>query len=66
LQFFSREWQLDLLPPELYQLSQLPAHTTLEDVSLVAGLVLIFCALAGVVPAWRAARMEPVEALRFE
>lgn len=66
LQFFSREWQLDLLPPELYQLSQLPARTTLEDVSLVAILVLLFCALAGVVPAWRAARMEPVKALRFE
>ena len=55
----------DLLPPELYQLSQLPAKTSITDVGLVAGLVLI-CMLAGMLPAWRAARMEPVDALRFE
>ena len=66
LRFMSNEWRLDLLPPELYQLSQLPAKTSITDVGLVAGLVLLFCMLAGMLPAWRAARMEPVDALRFE
>ncbi len=66
LRFMSNEWHLDLLPPELYQLSQLPAKTSITDVGLVAGLVLLFCMLAGMLPAWRAARMEPVDALRFE
>jgi len=66
LRFMSNEWRLDLLPPELYQLSQLPAKTSIIDVGLVAGLVLLFCMLAGMLPAWRAARMEPVDALRFE
>ena len=66
LRFMSNEWRLDLLPPELYQLSQLPAKTSITDVGLVAGLVLLFCMLAGMLPAWRAARMKPVDALRFE
>ena len=51
LRFMSNEWRLDLLPPELYQLSQLPAKTSITDVGLVAGLVLLFCMLAGMLPA---------------
>jgi len=37
-----------------------------SDVAIVCGLVLIFCTLAGLVPALRAAKMEPVDALRYE
>jgi lipoprotein-releasing system permease protein len=66
LTFMSREFNLELLPPELYQLSKLPAHTTGPDVAIVCGLVLVFCTLAGFVPAMRAAKMEPVDALRYE
>ncbi|MBT8042115.1 MAG: hypothetical protein KJN98_03020, partial [Pontiella sp.] len=66
LMFMSSEFNLELLPPELYQLSKLPAHTTGSDVAIVCGLVLVFCTLAGFVPAMRAARMEPVDALRYE
>ena len=64
--FMSRELNIEILPPELYQLSQLPSHTTLNDISIVTGLVIIFCVLAGVVPAYRAARMHPLKALHFE
>jgi len=66
LNFISAQFRVDLLPKELYQLSQIPSHTTTSDVVTVCSIVLIFCTLAGLVPAWRAARMEPVEALRNE
>ena len=66
LNFMSREFNLELLPKEYYQLSLLPSHTTGSDVAIVCGLVLLFCTLAGLVPALRAAQMEPVDALRYE
>ncbi len=66
LMFMSSEFNLELLPPELYQLSRLPSHTMGSDVAIVCGLVLVFCTLAGLVPALRAAKMEPVDALRYE
>ena len=66
LNFISAQFRVDLLPKELYQLSQIPSHTTTSDVVTVCSIVLIFCTLAGLVPAWRAARLEPVEALRNE
>lgn len=66
LNFISSQFRIDLLPKELYQLSQIPSHTTLSDVVTVCAIVLVFCTLAGLVPAWRAARLEPVKALRNE
>lgn len=66
LNFISSQFRVDLLPKELYQLSQIPAHTTMSDVVTVCTTVMVICTLAGLVPAWRAARLEPAEALRNE
>jgi lipoprotein-releasing system permease protein len=57
---------MELLPASLYHLSELPSRTSRLDVLLVLGLSMIICTLAGLVPAWRAARLDPAQALRYE
>ena len=49
-----------------YQFSQLPAHTAARDVGLIVVCSVAISTLAGLLPAWRAARLKPVEALRNE
>ena len=49
-----------------YQFSSLPSHTAPKDVVLIVTLTIVISTLAGLVPAWRAARLKPVEALRSE
>jgi lipoprotein-releasing system permease protein len=56
----------DVLPKELYYLDTLPSKVVLEDVARIGGMVLVLCLVAGVVPAWLAARKNPVEALRHD
>jgi lipoprotein-releasing system permease protein len=51
---------------EFYQFTDLPAHTLASDVVMIAIASIVFATLAGLLPAWRAARLNPVEALRSE
>ncbi|RKX30353.1 MAG: ABC transporter permease [Verrucomicrobia bacterium] len=66
LRFLSARLGLDLFPKELYRLSEIPARTSLEDLVTVIVAVLVICTLAGVIPAYRAARQDPARALRYE
>ncbi|WP_376704038.1 lipoprotein-releasing ABC transporter permease subunit [Mesorhizobium sp. ISC25] len=65
-QFFS--WLADerLFNPELYFLSQLPARMDVSETISVVLMALALSFLATLFPAWRAARLDPVEALRYE
>lgn len=49
-----------------YQFSQLPAHLSGKDLALIVSCALVVSTLAGLLPAWRAAKLKPVEALRAE
>jgi lipoprotein-releasing system permease protein len=56
----------ELFDPTIYFLSQLPAKVDPGEVMLVVGMGLALSFLATIYPSWRAARLDPVEALRYE
>ncbi len=56
----------NLFNPEVYFLSQLPAELDWREVAQVIGMALGLSLLATLYPSWRAARTDPVEALRHE
>jgi lipoprotein-releasing system permease protein len=56
----------DLFPDTIYFLSKLPAKMEVAEVITVVVMALTVTILATVYPAWRAARLDPVDALRYE
>ncbi|MFT5181737.1 MAG: lipoprotein-releasing system permease protein [Alphaproteobacteria bacterium] len=52
--------------PEIYFFSQLPSEIRPGEVVMIAGMALGISILATLYPSWRAARLDPVEALRYE
>ena len=56
----------NLFAAEIYFLSRLPSRVEADDVLFVVALSIALSLLATLYPAWRAARLDPVEALRYE
>jgi lipoprotein-releasing system permease protein len=56
----------ELFAAEIYFLSKLPAEVDYAEVAAVVGMGLGLSFLATLYPSWRAARLDPVEALRYE
>jgi lipoprotein-releasing system permease protein len=65
-QFLSWLTNTELFSPELYFLSRLPAEMDSGETTAVVIMALVLSLLATLYPSWRAARLDPVEALRYE
>lgn len=66
-----KEWlastlHIEIFPRTIYQFSQIPAETVPEDVVKICLGAFLICSLAALIPAWSAARLDPVKALRYE
>ncbi len=64
--YFLNAYQLIKLPADVYYLSHLPVKTQLFDFLVVSLSAIIISFLATIYPAWQAARINPVEPLRYE
>jgi len=63
-QFLSWVTGMELFPRKLYFLSKLPAEMDIGQTFAVVAMALTLSFLATLYPSWRAARLDPVEALR--
>jgi len=64
--FFSWISGVDIFNRELYFLSRLPSQMDMTQTVMVVVMALGLSFLASLLPAWRASRLDPVEALRYE
>ena len=56
----------NLFPAEFYFLSRLPAIVDTREVAVIVGMTLVIAVLASIYPAWKAASLDPIDALRHE
>jgi lipoprotein-releasing system permease protein len=55
-----------LFPPSVYNLDRIPADLSWGRTALIASIALVLSTIAALYPAWKASRLDPVEALRYE
>jgi lipoprotein-releasing system permease protein len=64
-QLISSLTSTNLFPAELYFLSRLPADVDATEVATVTAFAIVLSLVATLYPSWRAARLDPVQALRY-
>ncbi len=57
---------IEIFPAQVYQFSEIPAKVVPHDVAIICISAFVICSLAALIPAYFAARLEPVKALRFD
>ena len=57
---------MEIFPKQLYLFNELPAHIVWSDVALIVVISILLCTCGALIPAFRAAKLDPARALRYE
>jgi len=66
MRFIESTFGFQLMPAEIYYISDLPSDVRPKQIAAIAAIAFLFASIATIYPAWRAARTQPAEALRYE
>ena len=64
--FIERTFSVQFLDKSVYYISEVPSDLQRADIVLIAAIALLLALLATLYPSWRAAKVNPAEALRYE
>ena len=65
-ELLSRLLGVEIFPASVYQFTEIPAEVVASDVVIICTSAFLICSVAALIPAWFAARLDPVKALRHE
>jgi lipoprotein-releasing system permease protein len=65
-QFVEKIFHIKFLPGDVYYLSELPSQVNYSDVAIIVIGTLLVCFVSTIYPSYRASRLDPAEALRYE
>ncbi|MDA8125534.1 MAG: lipoprotein-releasing ABC transporter permease subunit [Deltaproteobacteria bacterium] len=64
--FVEKLFGFKILPGDVYYLSELPSQVNFGDVGVIIAGTMLICFLSTIYPSWRASRLDPAEALRYD
>ena len=64
--FIEKVTGVAVFPNDIYYFTTIPVKVNMLDIGMIVSVAFLLTLVAGLYPAWKASRMDPVEAIRYE